>query len=183
MKIVVFGLERRVGALDADGVVDLNKVDSRIPARLDSFIEGGKAVLDWAQAALAKADVDAVHQAGAVKLWAPWPGKRIAMVGGNFADHVAGMNANLGFGGPTTLEGATKAVREAGHWGFWKVPAEVPSVDEEVPFPRYAKYLDYEGEAAVVIGRRGKNIKASEIKDYIWGVTLVNDLSIRDLSA
>ncbi len=52
-----------------------------------------------------------------------------------------------------------------------------------MPVPRYATYLDYEGEAAIVIGKRGKNIKASEIKDYIWGVTLVNDFSIRDLSA
>ena len=183
MKIVVVGSDRRVGALDNNRVVDLNKADPRIPARLDAFIEGGRAVLELAQTALAKASGGAVYQAGAVKLLAPWPGKRIAMVGGNFADHVAGMNANLGFGGPTTLEAAAKAIREGGHWGFWKVPADVPGVDDEVPVPRYATYLDYEGEAAIVIGKRGKNIKASEIKDYIWGVTLVNDLSIRDLSA
>jgi 2-keto-4-pentenoate hydratase/2-oxohepta-3-ene-1,7-dioic acid hydratase in catechol pathway len=183
MKIVIFGPERRVGALDGERVIDLNKADPRIPARLDAFIEGGKATLDHAQTAIAKASGDAVLKASAVKLLAPWPGRRLAMVGGNYADHLAGMNANLGRGGPTTIEGATKAARESGHWGFWKVPVEVASATDDVPFPRYAKYLDYEGEAAIVIGKRGKNIKASEIKDYVWGVTLVNDWSIRDPSS
>jgi 2-keto-4-pentenoate hydratase/2-oxohepta-3-ene-1,7-dioic acid hydratase in catechol pathway len=180
MKIVVFGPDRRVGALDGERIVDLNRADSRIPAQLDAFIEGGKATLDQAQAALGKASGDAVQSAKGVQLHAPWPGKRLAMVGGNYADHLAGMNANMGRGGPTTIEGATKAAREAGHWGFWKVPAEISNPSDDVPFPRHAKYLDYEGEAAIVIGKRGKNIKASEIKDYVWGVTLVNDLSIRD---
>ncbi len=183
MKIVLFGDDNRVGALDGDRIIDLNRADTKIPARLDAFIEGGKQVLDLAQAALAKAGGDAVHKASAVKLKAPWPGKRLAMVGGNYADHLAGMNRNLGHGGAVTVEDAHKAAREAGHWGFWKVAAEVPGPTDDVPFPRYAKYVDYEGEAAIIIGKRGKNIKASEIKDYIWGVTLVNDWSIRDPSA
>lgn len=183
MKIVLFGDDNRVGALDGDRIVDLNRVDAKIPVRLDAFIEGGKSVLDQAHAAVSKAGGDAVLKASAVKLKAPWPGKRLAMVGGNYADHLAGMNRNLGHGGAVTVEDAHKAAREAGHWGFWKVAAEVPGPTDDVPFPRYAKYVDYEGEAAIIIGKRGKNIKASEIKDYIWGVTLVNDWSIRDPSA
>ncbi|MCD6075139.1 MAG: hypothetical protein K0Q70_2022, partial [Rhodospirillales bacterium] len=144
MKIVIFGDENRVGALDGDRVVDLNRVDSKIPARLDAFIEGGKQVLDQAQAALSKADGAAVHKADAVKLKAPWPGKRLAMVGGNYADHLAGMNRNLGHGGAVTIEDAYKAAREAGHWGFWKVPVEVPGPTADISLPRYAKYIDYE---------------------------------------
>lgn len=183
MKIVVFGADRRVGGLDGERLVDLNRADSRIPSRLDAFIEGGKTVLDQAQAALSKATGDAVLKASAAKLQAPWPGKRLAMVGGNFADHLAGMNRNSGRGGATTDEAAYEAARKSGQWGFWKVPAEIPCPTDDVPVPRYAKYVDYEGEVAIVIGKRGKNIKASEIKDYIWGVTLVNDWSIRDPSA
>src|SRR4051812_33247585 len=106
MKIVLFGDENRVGALDGDRVVDLNRADAKIPARLDAFIEGGKQTLDQAQAALSKAGGDAVHKASAVKLKAPWPGKRLAMVGGNYADHLAGMNRNLGHGGAVTIEDA-----------------------------------------------------------------------------
>jgi 2-keto-4-pentenoate hydratase/2-oxohepta-3-ene-1,7-dioic acid hydratase in catechol pathway len=174
MKIVIFGEENRVGALNAGGVIDLNRVDPRIPTRLDAFIEGGEKVLDLANGAVSKAHDEAVHKADAVKLKAPWPGKRLAMVGGNYADHLAGMERNLG------LEEIYKAARAAGHWGFWKVPVEIPGPTDDIPFPRYAKYLDYEGEAAIVIGKRGKNIKASEIDSYVWGVTLVNDWSIRD---
>jgi 2-keto-4-pentenoate hydratase/2-oxohepta-3-ene-1,7-dioic acid hydratase in catechol pathway len=174
MKIVIFGEENRVGALNAGSVIDLNRVDPRIPTRLDAFIEGGEKILDLASAAVSKASGEAVHASTAVKLKAPWPGKRLAMVGGNYADHLAGMERNL------ALEEIYKNARASGHWGFWKVPAEIPSPTDDIPFPRYAKYLDYEGEAAIVIGKRGKNIKASEIKDYVWGVTLVNDWSIRD---
>ncbi len=183
MKIVAFGPEGRLGALDGDRIVDLNSADPRIPGRLDAFIEGGTPALELAKSALSKAGDKAVLKASDVKLKAPWPGKRLAMVGGNFADHLAGMNLNLGHGGATTVTAAYEAARKAGQWGFWKVMTEIPGPTDDVPFPRYAKYLDYEGEVAIIIGKRGKNIKAHEINDYIWGVTLVNDWSIRDPSS
>ena len=41
--------------------------------------------------------------------------------------------------------------------------------------------LDYEGELAVVLAKDGKNIKPAEARDYVWGVTLLCDWSIRDL--
>ena len=65
MKIVVFGPGRRVGALREDKVIDLNRADSGLPARLDSFIEGGKTALDRARRALETARGDAVLQARA----------------------------------------------------------------------------------------------------------------------
>ncbi len=41
--------------------------------------------------------------------------------------------------------------------------------------------LDYEGELAVIIGKEGKNIKANEVYSYIFGYTIINDSSARDL--
>lgn len=41
--------------------------------------------------------------------------------------------------------------------------------------------LDYEGEFAVIIGKEGKNIKANEVYSYIFGYTIINDSSARDL--
>ena len=41
--------------------------------------------------------------------------------------------------------------------------------------------LDYEGELAVVIGKRGKNISQTEALDYVFGYTIVNDITARDL--
>jgi 2-keto-4-pentenoate hydratase/2-oxohepta-3-ene-1,7-dioic acid hydratase in catechol pathway len=181
MKIVVFGPQRRVGALAEDRVTDINRADASLPARLDEFIEAGGAALEKAQRAAQKAPGDAVHPLGSVSLHAPWARRRIAMVGGNYPDHLAGMNANMGRGGePTTLDGAAAEARKVGQWGFWKVLTEVAASGEDVPFPKRTKYLDYEGEVAIIIGRSGKDIPAARWREFVWGVTLVNDWSIRD---
>lgn len=53
--------------------------------------------------------------------------------------------------------------------------------DEIIPWPFYSQQLDYELELGVVIGRDGKNIKASEVKKHIFGFTILNDISARDI--
>ncbi len=182
MKIVVFGPDRRVGALEGGKVIDLNKADSSIPSQLTALIAAGKPALEAAQKAISNASGDAVQDAAKVKLHSPWPGKRIAMVGGNYADHLAGMEANQ-HGTPLTGDTIKKAFetsRARGHWGFWKVLDETAADGDEVPFPKKTEYLDYEGEVAIVIGKRGKDIPASQLADYVWGVTLINDWSCRD---
>jgi 2-keto-4-pentenoate hydratase/2-oxohepta-3-ene-1,7-dioic acid hydratase in catechol pathway len=82
--------------------------------------------------------------------------------------------------GSLSLEEVTRRTREAGQWGFWKVPFTVAGPDDDIPFPRRCTYFDYEGEAAIVIGRQGKDVKGSRLKDHVWGVTLFDDWSIRD---
>lgn len=52
--------------------------------------------------------------------------------------------------------------------------------DEVVTWPRYSELMDFELEFGVYIGKRGKNIPASEAKDYIFGYTIFNDFSARD---
>ena len=183
MKIVVFGIDKRVGVLDGDRIIDLNKGNPALPSRLDAFIAAGNEAIEAAQRAIAKADKAAVVDATSVKLHAPWAGKRLAMAGGNFADHLAGMNANL-HGIPVTgdsLKAAYDQARTRGHWGFWKMLDEVAGDGDEVPYPaKKTQYFDYEGEVAIVIGKRGKNISAANIRDHVWGVTLSNDWSCRD---
>ena len=50
MKIVVFGAERRVGALVDGQIIDLNKCSSSIPSNLLAFISGGKPMLEIGRA-------------------------------------------------------------------------------------------------------------------------------------
>ena len=198
---MVFGPERRVGALEGEEVIDLNgalasylreqrgdgnaqaQADERIPQRLERFITLGKAAIEDAQRAVehaATAGGDGfVHDVQSVKLHAPWPERRIACVGGNYAAHLAGMWA--GRPGVTgDLGQITRMARDEGQWGFWKNPHEVAGPDEEIPYPNRTKRFDYEGEVAIVIGKRGKNIPADGIDEYVWGVTLFHDWSIRD---
>lgn len=204
MKIVVFGSDARVGALVGDSVIDLNaayarmlrergdanaaaSASERIPLALQGFIAAGTAGLEAAQnaiehaqgAAPADGGVTIVHKASDVKLHAPWPGKRIVCAGGNYAAHSYGMAVNRGTQG-ITIESQAKKIRDDGLWGFWKHADAVAGPGDNVPYPKRAEFFDYEGEVVIVLGKRGKNIKADRIAEYVWGVTLGVDWSIRD---
>lgn len=203
MKIVVFGPERRIGAWGGGRIIDLNRAfaiylreqrgdaraqahaDERIPPRLENFIALGDAALEDADRAVqhvAESGVGLaaiVHDENSVQLHAPWPGRRIACVGGNYAAHLAGMWA--GRPGVTgDLAQVTRMAKEEGQWGFWKVPDVVAGPEEEIPFPKRTRRFDYEGEVAIVVGKRGKDISADRIDEFLWGITLFNDWSIRD---
>ena len=207
MKIVVFGPERRVGALVGDRVIDLNRgmirllrdngetkaedlAATRLPARLLGLIERGTAGIEEAQKVIDqfskiaatddRSEPRVVHNLADVKLHAPWPERRIACVGGNYAAHLAGMWANRLGKTDVSIEQITEEAKKGGQWGFWKVPAEVAGPNDTIPFPKRVTYFDYEGEVAIVIGKRGKNIPAAKIRDHVWGVTLFHDWSIRD---
>jgi len=123
-----------------------------------------------------------LFDAGKVKLHAPRPrGARVACAGGNFADHAAAMaerSARLGQMQPFSGD-PREFIRKGGIWGFWKVDRESTPDNGEVIYPARAKRLDYEGELAIVLGKQGTDIHAGNIKDYIWGVTLLGDWSVR----
>jgi 2-keto-4-pentenoate hydratase/2-oxohepta-3-ene-1,7-dioic acid hydratase in catechol pathway len=183
VKIVVFGDQERVGAWVGEQILDLNAADSTIPADLASFISAGPVALEAAQRIIDRRESlgPAVALDGAqVRLRAPWPHRRIACVGGNYAAHLQGMERSRSGNEGATLQQITQRTRDAGQWGFWKVPYEVAGPDEPIPFPKRARLFDYEGEAAIVLGKKGKDIQASKLDEYVWGVTLLNDWSIRD---
>ncbi|MFC3614331.1 fumarylacetoacetate hydrolase family protein [Lutimaribacter marinistellae] len=51
---------------------------------------------------------------------------------------------------------------------------------QDVIWPDYAEFLDIELELAIVIGKKGKNIRPEEAADHIFGYTILNDVSARD---
>jgi fumarylacetoacetate (FAA) hydrolase len=53
--------------------------------------------------------------------------------------------------------------------------------EETIPYPSYTQALDYELEIAVVIGKPGINIRPEDAADHIFGYTIFNDWSARDL--
>jgi 2-keto-4-pentenoate hydratase/2-oxohepta-3-ene-1,7-dioic acid hydratase in catechol pathway len=162
----------------------------RLPPDLKSFIEGGASALENARRVIEHfAGIDGadggelskvVHSRSRVKLHAPWPARRIACVGGNYAAHLVGMWANRLGKNDITVEEVAREAKKAGQWGFWKVPAEIAGPEDRIPFPKRVTYFDYEGEVAIVIGKRGKDIPADQVRHYVWGLTLFHDWSIRD---
>ncbi len=53
--------------------------------------------------------------------------------------------------------------------------------DENLPYPNGVTALDYELEIACIIGKEGRDIPADEAENYIFGYTIMNDWSARDL--
>lgn len=196
MKLVVYGPDKRVGALKDSSVIDLSSAFAKylheakgearaaeiaaalVPSDLARLIEGGRRALDDAQKALdhlanAKDQNDPrgeklVYVASTVKIHAPRPnGTRMACAGSNFTTHRERMTARSG-----------REARAPFIWGFWKI-SEPIGPDEDMIYPTRCDRLDYEGELAIILGKGGKDLKPDQLKDFVWGVTLFCDWSIR----
>ncbi|WP_144461357.1 fumarylacetoacetate hydrolase family protein [Siminovitchia fortis] len=98
----------------------------------------------------------------------PRPRKNIMCVGKNYRDHAIEMGSEADI--PEHIMVFTKA------------PTTV--IGHEAPVDAHTEVtneLDYEGELALIIGKRGKNIPETEALDYIFGYTILNDVTARDL--
>ena len=67
---------------------------------------------------------------------------------------------------------------------FSKVPETVvPSGSPVVIDSKVSPAVDYEAELAVIIGRGGRGIRGQDAFDHVWGYTIINDVTARDLQA
>jgi 2-keto-4-pentenoate hydratase/2-oxohepta-3-ene-1,7-dioic acid hydratase in catechol pathway len=184
MRIDIFspnGKSPRVGALMDNQVIDLHRANAQIPADLLSVIQGGRKTLDLIRAVIERVSAircDAVWQLADISVHAPWPGGRIAMMGGNFGQHL--YDSQKDNPGIESVEQVVRDTRLGGAWGFWKTLHRIAAPGEDIVFPKHIKLLDYEGEVGIVLSTLTKNVRADDISDYIWGVTLFNDWSSRD---
>jgi len=52
---------------------------------------------------------------------------------------------------------------------------------EEVPYPSYTEFLDWELEIGIIVGRQGHNLNPEQAERHIFGYTIFNDFSARDV--
>ncbi|WP_405375732.1 MULTISPECIES: fumarylacetoacetate hydrolase family protein [unclassified Microbacterium] len=105
---------------------------------------------------------------GEITLLAPSiPRSKIVCVGKNYRDHAAEM------GGEAPSEPML----------FFKPNTSVIGPNDAIVRPTQSTRTDYEGELAVVIGRIAKNVPAERALDYVFGYTIANDVTARDLQA
>jgi len=64
---------------------------------------------------------------------------------------------------------------------FAKFSTSVAGPDSELPYPALTENLHFEGELAIVIGRRCSKVSADEVPDVVLGYTVANDLTLRDM--
>lgn len=180
MRLVTFtanGAES-IGVLDGDIVVDLSQAAPDLPADMNGFIEAGDAALARAAEAVANAGSDAKHPVGEVKLFSPIPVPRrdVMAVGRNYHEHArefhdSGFDATAGATAvpdhPIIFTKATTSVSGPGD----------PILTELDP----TGSVDYEGELAVIIGKEGRGISRDDAFDHVYGYTVCNDVTARNL--
>lgn len=64
---------------------------------------------------------------------------------------------------------------------FLKPPSAIIASGKTIILPPQSKTVEHEAELAIVIGKRGKWIQTEEVSDHIFGYTIANDVSARDL--
>jgi len=169
LKLVTFSIDGRArpGVVSGERVIDLAAAGLPVGPHGDllEIIRGGDTTLARVRAALDDGKGQA-HALSAVKLMAPViaPSKIVA-IGLNYIDHCK--EANL----PVPPEPVV----------FSKFPGSVAGPYDDLTWPRaVSKEVDYEVELGVVIGKVALNVPESKALDYVFGYTVVNDVSARD---
>lgn len=147
-------LERRQLASNAVWLVHDNHSPVGIALTLDDAIAMR---IDRSSSAIA----DALQ----APLLAPSTPSKIICIGLNYRKHAEEMN---------------KALPEE-PLIFSKPPSAILNPEGTILRPRESQEVHYEGELAVVIGKRGRRIPADQAMDYVAGFTLLNDVTARDL--
>src|SRR5579863_809951 len=179
----ILDIEGGVAALLAREVpVDraLALAQAMAPPDAQSFIANGAIALDAARRALAFAEEEnalkgprgekIIFAADEVKLLAPVPRPRKFIAAGkNYFEHQDEM------GRPADSKAPALPIAHV------QFASTVVGPDATVPTPPETKHLDYEVEIAVVIGRPAYRVAKEQALDYVFGYTVYNDLSDRDL--
>jgi 2-keto-4-pentenoate hydratase/2-oxohepta-3-ene-1,7-dioic acid hydratase in catechol pathway len=158
-----------LGAIVGDQVVVLNAV---APDML-TLIERGEEGLQRARAAIQRAE-RTLPLAKVDRVLAPIqrPRQNIICLGMNYVAHA--IESDRARGREPKLPQFPVFFTKAAH--------TVCGPDDSVPLdPKVTSELDYEVELAFIIGRAGKNISRAEALGYVFGYTIVNDISARDL--
>ncbi|WP_199540988.1 fumarylacetoacetate hydrolase family protein [Paraburkholderia kururiensis] len=165
MKLVTFrsGDTTRLGVLDGEHVVDLNKADARVPADLRAALKGGVDLNAAAQRAIASGEHRAPYASLELAPVVPEPGK-IVCLGHNYYDH-AKEGGNLKPVYPLI---------------FFRGASSLIAHEDPVIRPRVSEKLDYEAELMIVIGKRARHVKRENALDYVFGYACFNDVSVRD---
>ncbi len=102
-----------------------------------------------------------------VRLLAPLLPGKIICVGRNYAEHAKETNSDI----PTTP------------LLFLKPPTAVIGPNQTIYYPPQSERVDHEAELVVVIGKRGRWIQPEEAFDHVYGYTVGNDVTARDLQS
>jgi 2-keto-4-pentenoate hydratase/2-oxohepta-3-ene-1,7-dioic acid hydratase in catechol pathway len=198
MKLATFevetavGPQRRVGVVDGDAYVDVTAGYGRYladegdptpaevaavvaPSAMIDFLRRGDRALDAAATVEAQSyGDDETGPAGAriryareeVRLLSPLPRPNTIRDYSVFEAHGFADKADVWYEFPSPYKGNPETVVPPG---------------SDVTWPRYDDRPDFELEIAAIVGKRGRNVAAADLDDYVVGYTIFNDFSARDV--
>lgn len=181
MKLVTFEVERRirVGVISKDGewVFPIESVDMEYKTMLEAVKNIGESEKQMLEYVSGKEpySIRGAARLSEVKILAPIPvpEQDIICLGINYMAHAeeSARYKNEAFGGDRPY-----AVY------FSKRVNEAVADKEPIPFHSdLVDSLDYEAELAIIIGRDAKDVAPEDVKDYIFGYTIINDVSARNV--
>lgn len=179
MRFVTFEKNKKINVgivINKETIIDLSFYSPHIPNDLNEIIESNS--LEQIKKITNNPKAESIINFKDVKILAPIPVPRrdIICIGLNYHDHAkeyqsSGYNTNQTQNPvpehPIVFTKATTAVIGPGEL----IPAQHDPTNT----------VDYEGELGLVIGKKSKNIKKSEALEIIFGYTIINDVTSRDL--
>ena len=165
--------ERRLGALVGAQVIDLTALQaaerpgSPLFSDMRGLIEQGPDFWRRLAAGLEQADLAFfARQLDRLKLDAPVRPSKIIAIGQNYYDHVREQNAAM----------PDRPIV------FTKFPTTIIGPGDEIRWePALSDKIDWEAELAVVIGRTARRVRSEAAYDYVFGYTVANDVTARDI--
>ena len=177
MKLVSYKTEDRehLGLFIKGHIYNLNSCDKLIPDSMNEFLNGGEELMERAK------NVDREIKSGKqeakeeifFEVLAPVPHPSSCRDGYAFRQHVASARKNR----------RVEMIPEFDQYPIFYFTNHnaIQGVGDIECMPDHFEKLDFELEASIVIGKKGRNVKASEADDYIAGYMIMNDMSARTL--
>ncbi|WP_379093197.1 fumarylacetoacetate hydrolase family protein [Pedobacter sp. UC225_65] len=177
MKLVSYKTEDRehLGVFVNGHIYNLNSCNKLIPDDMNAFLQGGDALMERAK----QINHDIISGALQPKeeifyeILAPVPHPTSCRDGYAFRQHVAAARRNRKV--DMIAEFDQYPIFYFTNHNAIQGPGEIECM------PDHFQKLDFELEVAVVIGKKGRNVKAAEADDYIAGYMIMNDMSARTL--
>jgi len=167
-----WGGQRQVGIVSADGetvtplAVSQQHADKGVLSVVQTLAEGGEMPsVGGEPLSVAQVQLDSPI---------PRPIRNIFCVGRNYHEHAKELK--------TTVFKDNDSDPQSWPIVFTKVPECVVGPHDDVSIPsEVSTQIDYEAELCVVIGKGGRNISRAEAMGYVFGYTVVNDVTARDV--
>ena len=179
MKLVTytFAGKTQLGIFQNNNIWPTQQLHHELPDNMLAFLRGGEPLMEIAKnidnQLKNNPNILEPIRVSDVKLEAPVPNPTSCRDGYAFRQHVAAARRNRGV--PMIEEFDQYPIFYFTNHNAIQGPGEIYCM------PDHFQKLDFELEAAVVIGKKGRNIKASEADSYIAGYMIMNDMSARTL--